>query len=871
MKRILSRYFIFRAIIALVLSGGLIPDLACQDSLNAVTLLKQAETQMQKDSLQAAFDLASQALQYAMRAGQEETEISVLKLIAELYNRQDQPGEAIPYYLRIADIHGVSGDTARLPDIYASIARNYHLEGVYEKEGEYYLNAFHFSPSSNHKARSQTLEKTALACLNAGFTDSSLVYFTLLRSLLEDMGQDDRRVLAYIVQSHNNAGRNEQALAYNKLLFGRYRGELDYRQMSVVKNNMAYNLTLMKDYDQAAISYQEAIDYGRQAGMGDKELAILMTNAGICYQNMDRGKQAIPFFRKAISALESSGDLAEKSRVENILALIYYNQGDLYNAGSFSKSSIASATLASDPPRLSEAYLTYSRILREGNDPIKALEFYENYLELRDSLEFETKLQEQDLLQRKDQLEKTERDLMLKLKEEQVKELDIQRLKLQLDKEEQERALIEQEKDIGLLEQERLKDSLMIARQQYIAEQQKREKDRLERENARAREQDSIRQMQQQREIQLLEQAQELDRLELDRQKTVRKALTWISILGVLITIIVLLSLVTTRKKNVLLGKQKTEIGEKNKDLEQKNEEISSQRDEIEAQRDMLSQQKDEIEHNNKEIVKSLEYASKIQSSTLPDLSSLNEQVADHFLFFRPRDIVSGDFYWTASVENTTILTVADCTGHGVPGAFMSMLGMSLLKEIVVKEYITHPAVILRRLRKEVINALRQKGMSGEQRDGMDMALVALHHDTGKLEFAGAYNPLYLVRRKEHPKPLPGEIPVNEPESNDNGHLLYEIPADKMPISHFLKMERFNSYEIDLLEGDNLYLFSDGYPDQFGGPRNKKFKYKPFKQMLLQNAHRSVMEQHEILGRTLDAWQGSHAQVDDICVIGLKI
>lgn len=886
MNRTLNRRSVFRKPFILLLLSMLCPvpapgqaavsvtpEPASLDSARAVTVLNEAMNSLEKDSFDLALDQANEALQSAMLAGTEETETAVLSLIAEIYNRQGLAGEAIPYYLRAANIFEKRGDTSSLSEIYAGIAHNYHLESVYEKEGEYYNKVLRLTPLSDYAARTGYLEKIGLATLLDGKVDSSITYFNDLRTLLDERGRDDSQVLNYLVRAYSMSGRYEKALEYNGILFDRYSQQQDFKKMSVTKNNMGYDLTLLGDYENAALAYREAIDYGEKAGLAQKDLSLMMTNAGICYQNMEENKQAIPYFQMSINALDGSGEPGEKSRVENILALVYYHEEDLYNAGFFSKNSIESALQAGDPRRLSEGYLTYSRILSDGNDPVQALEYYEEYLNIRDSLQLADKLEEQELVQKKTRLEKSERDLILKLKEEQVNELAIQQLTLQLEREEQEKELIR-------LEDEKLRDSLTIKEQQHAAEQQERQNRMLAQEAqimTLELEKDSARQKEQEQEIQLLEQKQEMDRLELDRQKTVKKALILTSALGLLVTVLILGSLIWTRKKNALLAKQKAEIEDKNRDLAQKNEEISSQRDEIEAQRDeieaqrdMLADQKEEIENNNKEILKSHEYAKKIQTSTLPDLESLNSLISDHFLFFRPRDIVSGDFFWTATVENTTVLTVSDCTGHGVPGAFMSMLGMSLLKEIVQKEYITHPAVILRRLRKEVINALGQKGQPGEQRDGMDLALITLFHDSGKLAYAGAYNPLYIARRKEQPRPEIENISVFE-SLEDNGYILYEIQADKMPIGYFVKMDKFSSHELELREGDNIYLFSDGYPDQFGGPRGKKFKYKPFKEMLLRNAHLSMKQQNQILGETLDDWMGIQAQVDDICVIGLRI
>ncbi|MFC2116028.1 tetratricopeptide repeat protein [Bacteroidota bacterium] len=853
-------------------SGLNFPDLVLQDSLRAVSLYEQSKINFNKDSLDLALDLAVEALQPAMRSNQEDTEMATLLLIAQIYNRQDLPGDAIPYYMRVANILETRQDSLSLPDIYSSIAINYRLEEVYDKEGEYYLNALRLIPGAEHKERAKLNENIGIAIMQEGMLDSAVTYFKTSRSLLGETGKDDTRILNYLVQVHNRANQYEEALYYNEILFERYQDEQNFLQMSTLQNNIGYNYSLLGDYQNSVLSYRQAIDYGEKAGVPQTNLAYLMINTGICHQNMNEPEEARQYFQKALKLFEESGQSGEQSRLENILALIYYNDEDLYNAGFFSKKSIESAWVANDPWKLSDGYLTYSRILREGNDPIQALEYYEKYLNIRDSLQLENKLKEQELSQRRYQLEKSEKDLKIKLTQEQVKELAIQQLTLKLEREEQEKELIRKENDMQLLEKERLRQSLIITQQQYAVEQQEKENQILEQEKriTDLRLEKELRtQKQQEQEIILLEQEQQLDQLELARHKNAKKVLIWFIVLGFMITILIMGSLISSRKKNILLARRRKEIEEKNKDLEYKNEEISAQRDEIEAQRNMVFKQKEEIEQYNLEVMKSIEYARKIQASTLPDLSSLNTTISDFFIYFRPRDIVSGDFFWTANVENTTVLTVSDCTGHGVPGAFMSMLGMSLLKEIVQKEYITHPGVILRRLRKGIIAALGQKGISGEQRDGMDMALVTINHEFRSIQYAGAYNPLYLVRRKDIPQPEIEDLTVFE-EEYENNYKLYEIRADKMPIGHFVHMDKFVTHELELMDGDNCYLFTDGYADQFGGPAGKKFKYKPFKRMLLQNAHLPMEQQKQILNETLEKWMKDIEQVDDICMMGLR-
>ena len=288
-------------------------------------------------------------------------------------------------------------------------------------------------------------------------------------------------------------------------------------------------------------------------------------------------------------------------------------------------------------------------------------------------------------------------------------------------------------------------------------------------------------------------------------------------------------------------------------EISMQKEEITAQRDKIVEQHNFVSKQKDLIEKIHRGVIDSINYAKLLQSSALPDLNLLKNTFTDIFILFKPKDVVSGDFYWYAAVENQIVITVADCTGHGVPGAFMSMLGISLLKEIVVNEYMTQPDVILRRLRKGVIRALNQSNDSAKQKDGMDLSLCSINKLTFELQWSGAFNPLILVKDGE----------------------MIEIKADRMPISIFEKMDRFTLHEMKLKKGDIIYLFSDGYTDQFGGPKSKKFMTKKLKELLLEMAVKPMQEQQKILEKTILDWMNGYdlelEQIDDITVMGIKI
>ncbi|MBI4646414.1 MAG: SpoIIE family protein phosphatase [Bacteroidia bacterium] len=285
-----------------------------------------------------------------------------------------------------------------------------------------------------------------------------------------------------------------------------------------------------------------------------------------------------------------------------------------------------------------------------------------------------------------------------------------------------------------------------------------------------------------------------------------------------------------------------------------------------------IRKQKEEIEFIHSELTASIKYAKRIQTAVLPGLEYVSQILAEYFILFKPRDIVSGDFYWLTTVKKWTIFCVSDCTGHGVPGAFMSMLGISFLNEIVRNEEVTQANHALNKLRKHVILALQQKGVSGEQKDGMDIALCAYDTLNNELQFAGANNQLCLIRSihsiDTHVRVLRNEL-RNE---------LIEIKGDKMPIAIYEKMDDFKNHIIDIKNGDTIYMFTDGYADQFGGPKGKKFMNKQLKNILIENNGKFMVEIKGILDNTIEKWKSfintdsekNHEQTDDICIMGVR-
>lgn len=262
-----------------------------------------------------------------------------------------------------------------------------------------------------------------------------------------------------------------------------------------------------------------------------------------------------------------------------------------------------------------------------------------------------------------------------------------------------------------------------------------------------------------------------------------------------------------------------------------------------------LNEEKIKVEKKNKHITDSINYARRIQQALLPSKKAFKEYLPNHFILYKPKDIVSGDFYYLNKQEDKIIIAAVDCTGHGVPGAFVSMLGIAFLNEILAKYEINSASQILDRLRILVKSSLQQTQKKSKSKDGMDIALCLINTKTNNFQYSGAYNPLYIIRNKK----------------------LTEIKATRNPIGVYIKEQKFINNSFEIQKGDKFYIFSDGFADQFGEKENKKYLTKNFKKLLQAISEKSFATQKTILNNTIEDWQGNNEQNDDILVIGFEI
>lgn len=265
---------------------------------------------------------------------------------------------------------------------------------------------------------------------------------------------------------------------------------------------------------------------------------------------------------------------------------------------------------------------------------------------------------------------------------------------------------------------------------------------------------------------------------------------------------------------------------------------------------EIITAQKILVEEHQKEIMDSINYAKRIQYALLASDTLLENNLPEHFVLFKPKDIVSGDFYWAAPVKEGFVYITADCTGHGVPGAFMSLLNISKLSQTINENGVSRPDLVLNNVRREIINALNPPGSKEESKDGMDAILCKLNINEMKLEYAAANNSFYIIRNRQ----------------------ILNCKADKMPVGKgHDDTVSFTYNEIELQKGDMVYTLTDGYADQFGGPKGKKYKYKQLEELLLSINNDSMSEQKQKLEQAFENWKGPLEQVDDVCIIGVRL
>ncbi len=642
-----------------------------------------------------------------------------------------------------------------------------------------------------------------------------------------------------IAKSYNNIGvvyynisaYDEAVEYYNKSY--KVREQInDTVGMAKIINNIGSLLYEKGDFDKALEYFFKALELKEKTKDFDSKAQTLL-NIGAIYENREQNEEAFNFYQKALEIYEKSDNKVGIASTINSIGTYYSSKGEYKKAIEYYEKAKIIATEIEDNKRLATLQGSIAMIYIAQNEFNKAIEYFTKakniYLEigsftniLKYNLEIAKVYNSQNKPRKALPYLKECDTLIIKINGLRVKRQLYNTYygthKLLGD---YKKALNYHEKYIDIHDSIFSDNSeTQITNLQIRFDTGKKEK-----------------------EIELLTKDKEITDRKIKEQR-LRNQVYMLGVLGLFVIIFFIIrSNIIRRKTNIALNTKNTEINQQKEEIITQNESLIQQKEEILVQ-------KTEIEDSHTKITASITYASRIQTAMLPTEEVLNNCFSDYFILFKPREKVSGDFYYVKRVNNYTVFAVADCTGHGVPGAFVSMLGISLLNEIVRNQEVRQASHVLDELRTQVKNSLKQTGKVKESKDGMDIALCVYDETKNKLEFAGANNHLYIV---------------------DNKNNLDVYKADRQPIGIYIKERAFKNNTIKINKNDTLYLFSDGYYDQFNGETEEKFKTRRFKELILSVSENSMQEQREIMNNTFEKWKGSCQQIDDVLVIAVKL
>ncbi len=664
---------------------------------------------------------------------------------------------------------------------------------------------------------------------------------------------DDKKSIAdsyiNIANLHTTQGNYNIALEYNQKALANYKLKNHDPGVALSHTNIGNIYFYKGEYDQALEYYISALKINEKDN-NLRPMARLYNNIGIIHSRQENFKSAIEYYNKS---LEIKMELGNKIGI----AIGYNNIGDVYfaekryeNALSYYNKSIKIREELGDKRGMAFAYDNLGKVYSVKGDYKKSMEYYNKSLVIWNEInDKESTAQTYSNLANANNLQKK----YLKAIEYAEKSLDIA---IEL-------GTLPRKMDAYKALADAHEGKYNHSKSLYYYKLYSQVKDSI------LNEEKTKRSQQLEAFYQTEKKQQEIERTNLmlekkDAEFKSQRLQTRVSI--VLFVIAGILGFVLFRgyrqkkKSNGLLIK--------------KNEEIESQRDELKKQHEIVVSQK-------KEITDSIVYAKNIQSAVLPDNDVVERILPNSFIIYMPRDIVSGDFYWMRKLENFSFIANVDCTGHGVPGAIMSMLGSSFLSEIVTEKISINSAEILNSLRDMVKASLHQKGKEGEAKDGMDISFYIINYETLEMQFSGAYNPIYIIRsgivdesiinKFDDNKKVRISTYNNNTETKISDVSLIEIKADRQPIAIYMYEKEFTFQTFQLKKGDCIYTSTDGFVDQFGGPDEKKFNTRKFKELLMLNYKKSMQEQMQILEREFNLWKGDLEQVDDVLVIGNRV
>lgn len=609
---------------------------------------------------------------------------------------------------------------------------------------------------------------------------------------------------------------SEQALALSEKLHFK-------RGIANSMNDIGLVHSYRGDLSKALDYYLKSLNIAEEAGEINFA-SIISSNIGVIYFSNGDIALALKYLEKSLDLIRNSGELQTISKTMNNLGALYYKQGNMEKALHNYKESLHLKEKLKDTTGIGYSYNNIAFIFDKKGDKKNALKYYLMSLVIRRKIG--DKMNESAVMNNIGSvyLEENKFDSALYYFQRSMELGEAGGFLLPL-KESYNYLFKTSEKKGNHKNAIHYLKKFMAIKDSIFNEEKSREIGKLE-----AGHEFDKKLLEQQKEN---EKQMVLAEAEKSRQRLLIISVTAGLVLALGFVFFIFNRLKITRRQKAIIENQKQEVDQKNQDLEQANHEIT--------------EQKEIITEKNKEIIDSITYAKGLQQAILPQEKHLGEPFEEYFILYKPKDIVAGDFYFFEQKKNHFILAAADCTGHGVPGAMVSVVCSNALTRSVKEFGLTDPGRILDKTSELVIETFEKS--ESVVKDGMDLSCISFDKSLNKLQWSGANNPLWYIYRNE----------------------FFEITADKKPIGVSDLSSPFTTHEIPFEKGMVLYLFTDGYADQFGGPKGKKFKYKPLKELIFSNHTKPLAEQKAILDEAIEKWKGDLEQVDDVTIVGVRV
>jgi serine phosphatase RsbU (regulator of sigma subunit)/tetratricopeptide (TPR) repeat protein len=844
--------------------------------------LQLAAIERNENNIAKSLNYAEEALKIAVQHNVSGAKEEVFLEKSRTYLQKGSSNTALNYAIQALVLHERAENKSQIALVETEIGKIYLQDQIYDKAIQHLQRAADFYVQENKTqtlANQTTVELLADANLGAKKYEISLQGYenlVAIQEITKATTSNKSRVLQKMTVAANHANQVEKAIAtaekHLNLLQSSGNGANNKEEIAYTANSLGYLYRQKKDNANSTKYFTLALENLNAIAKKDKNV---LNNIGVTYTNLQKYEEARKYYNQAIASTEK--EPAGQAQSYNYLAVNSLLNANYRQALQEVDRAIQISTNANAIEQLAESYLVQSEIYNTMQDAVKSQQAYKLHLAEKQVLDNKQDAEQATLQQKRIQAEQTENEIRLLIASQEKQALELQQLRLENEKKviettnaEKTVSLLKKEAELKesklrneALEKTRAEQALQIAQKELEDEKRKRQLEELNQKQQLqefALKQQDLEKKEQQKAIDLLQSQKSLLQKEkelkelADEEAKFRNRIFYVIASIILAALLYVLFLFSRMKKQQkIIEAQSLRLEAQNHELFAAEEETRQNAEELAAINENLVVSQKEIASQNLHITSSINYAKRIQQAMLPQREIFNDYFAENFIFYMPRDIVSGDFYWANYENNLMFVVVADCTGHGVPGAFMSLIGSSLLNQIIIEKEIKEPAQILTSLNMGVCKALQQSSNMGtiQVRDGMDLALCVIEKlitTDYLLKFAGAKNGMMTVSE--------GKMEI--------------IEADRKAIGEKISNE-FTQKEINIPKNSYLYLFSDGFHDQIGKETNRRFMSKNLRNLLAENAEQPSEKQQEILETTFSAWKGNTRQLDDVLVVGLKL